>query len=125
MTAQTPEVNLAAHFEDETNRAVFLEFLKERGYEVEGARLVNRLYAWQVTINDMTLVFMTKGFRVSASRYTTTQDELAQLLLAAQQYAASVNQANILAALQAMGFAPDNFSYDTAGALSFEIQVGG
>lgn len=124
LTAQTPDVNLAQHFEDdEANREAFVQFLRERGIEVLQAPWVKRS-DWQIHIGQITLHFTPTGIRVRGSRYSSTNNQRAELLLAAQQYAASVNQANILAAIQAMGLAAENFSYDTAGALSFEINLG-
>jgi hypothetical protein len=121
LRAKTPDVNLAEHFTEEANRQAFIEFLTERGFDTERARWRGRVL--ELTREQMSLAFQTDGIRLTGSRYNSTNDQRGQLLLAAQQYAGTVNQMNILAAIQALGVQTQNFSYDTAGALSFEINL--
>jgi hypothetical protein len=125
LRAKTPDVNLAEHFADEANRQAFIEFVTERGFDAARVRWHQSYAGWQLELTNerVTLVFEDENLRLVSSRYNTSQDQRAKLLLAGQQYAGQVNQMNILATIQALGIQTQNFAYDTAGALSFEINL--
>jgi hypothetical protein len=121
----TTTTDLGQHFADETHRQAFSATLAEHGLKV--GRWWDDPYTGTHFLNvaaGANLSFQGREITLQGSAAQVERPAIARAFALAQAYAGLVSQGQIVGALAALGFIPQNLAQDAHGTVVFTIHAG-